>query len=204
MPRTKLVDIDRESGTDKVGKILQGAMQEFLIHGYAGASMDKVASAAGVSKATVYSYFADKEALFKALIEKRARQKVQLIFGEQSLEGEPKIILRQLAIRGLAQMAEDTEHRALMRVIIGESGRFPELAQVCVRCMTKPVVETLSYYLSSHPELNIPDSEATARIFIGTLVHFHITQEVLHGKDILPMAGDRLIDSLMHLIVKDA
>ena len=198
MALPKLSDIGRESSTDKVGQILQGAMQEFLNNGYAGTSMDKVASAAGVSKATVYSYFQDKEALFKALIEERARQKFKSIFGKQSLEGEPKIILRQLAIKGLAQMAEDTEHRALMRVIIGESGRFPELAQVCVRCMIKPVFETLSQYFQNHLELNLPDPEARARVFLGALVHFHITQEVLHGKDIVPMENDRVIDSLMY------
>ncbi|MDJ0798865.1 MAG: TetR/AcrR family transcriptional regulator [Calothrix sp. MO_167.B12] len=204
MARNRVSDIDRESSIDKVGQILQGAMQEFLEHGYAGTSMDKVAAAAGVSKATVYSYFQDKEGLFKALIEQRARKKFQSILGKQSLEGKPKITLRQLAVKALAQMAEDTEHRALMRVIIGESGRFPELAQVCVRYMIKPVFETLSQYLKAHPELDLPDPEAAARIFFGALVHFHITQEVLYGKDILPMTSDRLIDSLIHLILKDS
>ncbi|CDN12669.1 Transcriptional regulator, TetR family [Richelia intracellularis] len=95
-------------------------------------------------------------------------------------------------------MAKDTEHRALMRVLIEESGRFPELAQVCVRCMIKPVFETLSQYFQNHLELNLPDPEARARVFLGALVHFHITQEVLHGKDIVPMENDRVIDSLMY------
>ena len=49
----------------KAETILQGAMQEFLAKGYSTASMDRVAAAAGVSKATVYSHFGDKETLFK-------------------------------------------------------------------------------------------------------------------------------------------
>ncbi len=204
MARTKVSSIDRDNSINKVDKILQGAMQEFLVNGYAGTSMDKVAAAAGVSKATVYSHFQDKEGLFKALIEQRTRKKFQSFFGKQSLEGEPRIILRQLAVKGLAQMAEDTEHRALMRVIIGESGRFPKLAQVCVLYMMKPMFDTLSQFLNYHPELNIRDPEAAARIFLGALVHFHITQEVLHGKDILPMTNDRLIDSLVDLILNDS
>ncbi len=204
MARTKVSNIDGGTSINKVDKILQGAMQEFLVHGYAGTSMDKVAAAAGVSKATVYSYFQDKEGLFKALIEQRTRKKFQSVFGKQPLEGEPKIILRQLAMKALAQMSEDKEHRALMRVIIGESGRFPKLAQACVLYMMKPVFETLSQYLSSHPELNLPDPEATARIFVGTLVHFHITQEVLHGKDILPMTNERLIDCLIDLMLSNS
>ncbi|MDJ0677870.1 MAG: TetR/AcrR family transcriptional regulator [Calothrix sp. MO_167.B42] len=198
---SKISNIDRDHSINKVDKILQGAMQEFLENGYAGTSMDKVAAAAGVSKATVYSYFKDKEALFKALMEQRTRQKFQSVLGKQPLEGEPKMILRYLATKGLEQMTQDKEHRALMRVIIGESGRFPKLAQVCVLYMMKPMFDTLSHYLSKHPELNLPDPEAAARIFLGSLVHFYITQEVLHGKHILPMANERFIDSLVDLVL---
>lgn len=178
-------------------------MQEFLAHGYAGASMDRVAACAGVSKATVYSHFQDKEGLFKALIEHLARKKFNSIFGTESLEGEPVKVLRQLGAKALDVMMNDKEHHAFMRVVVGESGRFPELATVCVRSMTKPVLETLAKYLANHPELNVQDPEAMARILLGTLVHFQITQEVLHGKEIVPMESDRLLDSLINLIVKN-
>ena len=64
----------RENSGEKAEQILQGAMAEFLVHGYAATSMDRVASAAKVSKATVYSYFQDKEALFTALVEQLAEE----------------------------------------------------------------------------------------------------------------------------------
>lgn len=203
MTQIKVGAVERDSSVDKVEQILQGAMQEFLKHGYAGTSMDKVALAAGVSKATVYSHFQDKEGLFKVLIEELARKKFNRIFGTKPLKGEPITVLRELGIRALDLMSQDQEHCAFMRVLIGESGRFPELAQICVRAMTKPVLETLAQYLVDHPELNIPDPEATARILLGTLVYFHITQEVMHGKEILPMEGDRVMDAMTHLIVNN-
>jgi TetR/AcrR family transcriptional regulator, regulator of autoinduction and epiphytic fitness len=203
MVRIKADEVDRDNSVDKVEQILQGAMQEFLQNGYAGTSMDRVAVAAGVSKATVYSHFQDKEGLFKVLLEQLARKKNNSIFGTEPIEGEPVTILRQLETKALEQMVNDKEHSAFMRVLIGESGRFPELAQICVRAMIKPVAETLTHYLAA-PELNIPDPEATARILIGALVHFHITQNVMHGKDIVPMESDRLIDALTHLITKCA
>ena len=56
--------------SSKAEKILSGAIQEFLVRGFAGTTMDGVAAAAGVSKTTVYSYFQDKESLFLALIER--------------------------------------------------------------------------------------------------------------------------------------
>ncbi len=204
MVRPKVGEIDRSSSADKVEKILQGAMQEFLAHGYAGTSMDRVAEAAGVSKATVYSHFRDKEGLFKALIEKLARKRFHSILGTQPLKGEPYIVLRGLAATALDQMINDQEYQAFERLLMGESARFPELAQVFIHSIAKPAIETISKYIASCSELNIPDPEATARILIGSLVHFVITQEIMHGKDIMPMEGDRLIDALTHLIVNCA
>ncbi|MBD2508970.1 MAG: TetR/AcrR family transcriptional regulator [Nostoc sp.] len=203
MVRIKTDEVDRDNSVDKVEQILQGAMQEFLQNGYAGTSMDRVAVAAGVSKATVYSHFQDKEGLFKVLIEQLASKKNNSIFGTVPIEGEPRAVLRGIGTKALELMNSDQEHSAFMRVLIGESGRFPELAQICVHAMIKPVTETLTQYLAA-PELKIPDPEATARILLGALVHFHITQDVMHGRDIIPMESDRLIDALTHLITKCA
>ena len=200
MARIKASEAERESSVDKSEKILQGAMQEFLAHGYAGASMDRVASRAGVSKATVYSYFQDKEGLFKTLVEQMATKRFQSVFGKQPPGGDPSVVLPKLAKAALAQMIDDKEHRAFMRVIFGESGRFPELAQVCVRCLPKPAIEIVTQYLKAHPELNLPDPEATAWILVGSLISFMKIQEMLHGKEIIPMESDRLIEALTYLI----
>jgi hypothetical protein len=101
-------------------------------------------------------------------------------------------------------MMNDREYQSFQRLLMGESARFPELAQVFIDSIAKPAIETISRYLAAHPELNIPDPEATARVLIGSLVHFVITQEIMHGKEIIPMKGDRLIDALTHLIVNCA
>lgn len=202
MVREKITEIERGSSADKVEQILKGAMQEFLAHGYAGTSMDRVATCAGVSKATVYSHFQDKQGLFKALIEKLAQERFHAVFGTAPLKGNPKTVLRQLASKALNQMLNDEEYCAFKRVLIGESGRFPELAQFCVDSLVKPSIETLTQYLASHPELKIADPEATAMVLLGTLVHFVMIQEMMHGKDIMPMESERLVDALGDLILK--
>lgn len=204
MTQVKINEVEREGSSDKVEKILQGAMQEFLAHGYAGASMDRIAVAAGVSKATVYSHFQDKEGLFKALVEQLARKRFESVFGTQPLEGEPYIVLRQLLTKALTQMLNDKEFQGFQRVLIGESARFPELSQVFLSCIAKPASEIISQYLVSRPELNIPDPEAMVWILMGSIVHLVIAQEIMHGKDILPMESDRLIDALIHLITNCA
>ena len=194
-------DTVQKRQSEKAAAILAGAMQEFLAHGYAATSMDRVAAAAGVSKATVYSHFQDKEGLFTALIRRLAQEKFQAVFTPQDapLEGEPSVVLRHLATTMLDNAISDRQLHNFMRVVISESGRFPELARAYVDNLAKPLIEILNRYLA-RCELNLRDSEATVRVFVGTLVYHIILQELMHGKDSLPMERDRLVDTLVHLI----
>lgn len=198
--------IDFTDKTDKVDAILAGAMQEFLTHGYAATTMDRVTEAAGVSKATVYSYFQDKEGLFTALIEKLAREKFLAVFNPedpQFFAGESEVVLRQIANNILDDADCSQELMSFIRLIIGESGRFPSLAQIFIRNIHKTALDAIYHYFAAHPELQLPDPEVTARIFLGTLIHFRIIQDLLHGADILPMDRDRLIDNLVNLITSN-
>ncbi len=111
--------------------ILAGARQEFLGHGYAATSMDRIARAAQVSKATVYSHFADKEALFRALTEQMVGERLGELFGTSagdSLPAEPAAALATLAGRCLARRDSQPPFLAFLRLVIAESERFPELA----------------------------------------------------------------------------
>ncbi len=201
MKLLKLGETQTENSKDKVEQILQGAMQEFLVHGYAGTSMDRVAASGGVSKATVYSYFQDKQGLFKALVERLAKERFRSVFGTEDLVGEPKKVLHELSVKVLNEMLQDDEYIAFMRVLIGESGRFPEIGQFFVASLVKPAVDTLYHYLASRTELDISDPEATARIIVGSLVHFVMTQKMMHGADILPMESHRITDTLTDLLL---
>ncbi len=199
MVRTKAIEPDSAAG-DKSEQILQGAMQEFLTHGYAGTSMDRVAKAGGVSKATVYSYFQDKEGLFAALIQRLAAEKF-VYFATVTESTEPAIALRFVATTILDHADLQPHFLSFLRLVIAESGRFPQFAQTYIKNLAKPGIERVTQYLASRPELKLSDPEATARIFIGSLVHFQLTQEMMHGKEIIPMERDRLIDGLLHLIL---
>ena len=202
---TETTSSESQKSREKTEAILKGAMEEFLAHGYAATSMDRVAKAAGVSKATVYSHFGDKEGLFNALIQALAKEKFQTMMGlqeSQSLEKDPKLFLQQLATQMLKNGTEDRTFQNFIRIIIGESGRFPELAKAYVNNLAKPAIEILTQYFNSHPELNLPDAEATVRVFMGTLIYYMILQELMHGKDIIPLESDRLIDTLTHLITE--
>ena len=205
MNKTNITNLERSKSEAKTEAILKGAMEEFLANGYAATSMDKVAKTAGVSKATVYSHFGDKESLFSALIQDLAQDKFKMVMGlehTQSIAGDPQEVLSAIATRMLDNTMGDRAFQNFIRIIIGESERFPELAQVYVNNLAKPAIETLTQYFTTHPELKLEDPEATVRVMIGTLIYYVMLQEMLHGKDILPLESDRLVNTLTKAIVR--
>ena len=68
LPASAPLPADDEHG-HKRRQILKGARAVFLELGFDGASMGEIAKAAGVSKGTLYVYFADKSSLFTAIVE---------------------------------------------------------------------------------------------------------------------------------------
>ncbi|MBC7973216.1 MAG: TetR/AcrR family transcriptional regulator [Verrucomicrobia bacterium] len=193
---------DRELSPEKTEAILRGAMQEFLEHGYAGARIDKIVAAAGVSKATLYRHFADKEALFTALIQRMAGK--ANLFQEYDfppLQEEPTVFLKRVATEMLDNVTQNSYELSLFRIIVGESGRFPELAQAFVQKIEKPNLDFLTQYFATHPKLQLAYPEVAARMFVGTLIHFVIIRDVFYGEAIVPMERDRLVDGLLDLLI---
>lgn len=185
----------------KPEQILKGAMQVFLKYGFAGTSMDRVAAEAGVSKHTIYNHFEGKDGLFAALIERLVIRHFQMEFGcTLPLNEPPEQVLRRLAAIVLGRM-DDPEYIDFVRLVMAESGRFPDLAQLYVREVVQRGNQVLSQYFRSHPSFNLPDPEAAAHIFFGALIAFILSREVLHGKHFLPVSKTELVDSLVRLIL---
>ncbi|HEY6256266.1 MAG TPA: helix-turn-helix domain-containing protein, partial [Xanthobacteraceae bacterium] len=61
-------------------QIIEGARQVFLAQGFDAASMNEIARVAGVSKGTLYVYFANKEQLFEAIVGHECRAQGERIF----------------------------------------------------------------------------------------------------------------------------
>src|SRR5207237_4242768 len=69
-----------EEDSSKRRQILDGARKVFMDLGFDGASMNEIARAAGVSKGTLYVYFADKSRLFEAIVEDEALEKGKIAY----------------------------------------------------------------------------------------------------------------------------
>jgi AcrR family transcriptional regulator len=77
--RTSLQLVGDEDNS-KRRQILDGARKVFMDLGFDGASMGEIARAAGVSKGTLYVYFADKNRLFEAIVEEESLEQGKVAF----------------------------------------------------------------------------------------------------------------------------
>lgn len=195
----------KEKSAEKTSVILAGALDVFTTQGYAAASMDRIATAAGVSKPTLYAYFKNKEGLFAALIQQMVqgnRSPMAVLDSAAILQIPPEQVLTQMATMVLKKLSTDQSLLTLMRLMIGESARFPALTQTFVREIEKPLLEKLSAYFAAQTQLTFPDPMVAARIFVGSIVHYNITQYVLHGNELLPMERDRLVRGLVQTLIR--
>jgi AcrR family transcriptional regulator len=103
-------------------EILSVSLGVFLRCGFAGATIDELASAAKVTKRTIYSYFGDKDALFAAMVK-------DLAVGVSLDASTDRGTLEALAAR-IIMRVHSNELVGLHRLVIAEAGRFPELAKV--------------------------------------------------------------------------
>ena len=108
--------------------ILAAALEEFSARGFAAARLDDVAQRAGVGKGTIYLHFHDKEALFQELVT------AMLVPFIANLEATPpaglpiRFVLQRL-IDLFVREIYGTERRKLIRLIMTEGPRFPQLAE---------------------------------------------------------------------------
>ncbi|MEI9931123.1 MAG: TetR/AcrR family transcriptional regulator [Rhizomicrobium sp.] len=110
-------------------EILDAALSVFAEKGYAGTRMDEIAHRAGVTKGTIYLYFASKEAVFKTLVRESIGAILSGVSADvASLPGTAKDLLR-FALQRTAHFLMTSDRVVLPKIIVAESGNFPELAR---------------------------------------------------------------------------
>lgn len=112
----------------KFDQVLHGARDIFMRDGFEGASVDDIARAAGVSKATLYSYFPDKRLLFMEVASHQCCRQADETMHRIDLTQPPRVVLRQVAESFLSFILSDMGQR-IFRICVAESDRFPELGQ---------------------------------------------------------------------------
>lgn len=120
-PSTRRGELRREA-------LLKAAREVFLEKGYASASVEDVVSRVGGSKATLYSYFGNKEGLFDDMISSLCDDFRAQLAIPREVEGDIELTLLRFGKRMLKQFLQP-ERIAMHRAIFAEAFKFPRLAE---------------------------------------------------------------------------
>ena len=143
--------------------ILEAALDEFSVKGFAAARLDDVARRAGVAKGTIYLHFADKESLFQELI----RSEMVPVVGTLELALATDLPLRTVIDRAIEIFLREvygTRRKQVIRLIISEGPRFPTLAEFYYR-------EVLARLLGAVREL-LRRAQDRGELATDTLIRF--------------------------------
>ena len=151
----------------KFEQVLAGARDVFLRDGYEGASVDQIARTAGVSKATLYSYFPDKGILFMEVAKVECQRQASEATAEIDQAAPPRVVLTMAAAHMLEFFMSDFGQQ-VFRISVAESARFPALGREFYESVSASVMETMIDYFRAaidRGELRIDDLELAAEQF---------------------------------------
>ena len=121
------LDVEIKRGR-KFDQVIEGARQVFMADGFEGASVDDIAKAAQVSKATLYSYFPDKRLLFVEVAKQECQRQAQLAVEQVHMKGSLNEVLFNAAST-MARFFMSKLGRQTYRMAVAESERFPEVGR---------------------------------------------------------------------------
>lgn len=171
----------REMAATNREAMLVAATQLFLENGYDRTSLAHIAQQAGVSRATLFKQFPTKAALFEATV----------LAAGRSPAPEPVDVPSEDFCAGLvtlgrayAELLTRPEMAALMRTVIAESPRFPELRERTFDFGTLPVLTALGRYLrDAHASgvAEVDDPEMASAQFLGMIASSVFWPRLMHG-----------------------
>ena len=132
MARPRAADYDAKRET-----ILKKSAELFARAGYDGTSLTDIAKACGTSKALLYHYYANKEALLTDIIRDHLQELVDVVREARAFEGSPRDRLEAL-VRALLEAYRDADHEHVIQ--INEMARLPKEAQDELKAMERELV----------------------------------------------------------------
>jgi len=189
-------------GAERREQILEAAFRLWTGHGFEATTLDAIAREAGIAKGTVYLYFATKEDLLAAAVERWSLLPDVMALGPQLADLPVREAIPKLAelvwtrLRGSAP---------LVGLLLRELVLRPAEARTFVASVVLPVNGAFAAYLEARVragELRAVDTFVAARAFIGMLMIFVWTQHVLGGEAVRPIDGRDVVATASDLFLR--
>jgi AcrR family transcriptional regulator len=156
-----------DEDSSKRRQILDGARKVFMDLGFDGASMGEIARSAGVSKGTLYVYFADKNRLFEAIVEEETLEQAKVAFNFDPARDVPTTLMEfgQAYIQMLCRPGGGSATRTVMAI----AERMPEVGRRFYSHVVAHTIARLAGYLETRAaagDLEIGDCQLAATQFM--------------------------------------
>lgn len=192
-------------------QIRAAAYRLFLRHGYLATSTDAIMAEAGIaSKETLYRYYASKEELFVDVLGQLTLQQPQVVATLSQLPPptDPRALRHALTTmaRAFLVLMSQHEYQALLRVIITESVRFPQLSQVFRTTVPQRAITLVMDLLHQARGNNViadVDADAVTHALLGGLLTYAVAGPLFAHAEAQPPAlerADALVDVIMRAV----
>jgi len=194
----------RRRAADRPQEILDAALTVFVAKGFAATKLDDVAVAAGISKGLLYRYFDNKAELFKEVIRQTLVTTIRDV-GDRTRASDSARAALDIFLEQMIAVASDARRSAIPKLIISESGNFPELAVFYLAEVIGPGLQQLAGLVRrgiESGEFRSVDPDLAARSIIAPMVLAVIWRHTFARHDSGRFDPDALIrqhrDILLH------
>jgi AcrR family transcriptional regulator len=146
------IHLAAEEDSSKRRQILDGARRVFMDLGFDGASMNEIARSAGVSKGTLYVYFADKNRLFEAIVHGEALAHGQVVFNFDPGR-DVETTLREFGKAHIELVCRPGGGSAI-RTVMAIAERMPDVGRRYYENVLEKTINRLADYLQAHVRSN--------------------------------------------------
>jgi AcrR family transcriptional regulator len=184
-------------GQKRKAKILSAATELFLTVGYGETSIDAIVEISGGSKATLYGYYPTKADLFRAVVDSIVTHHEGPVL--QSLDNVRDTLIAFAEHR--LRVIFTREHRALIRLIVAERERFPDIARMYYEQGPLHGHAMLRDYFVSLIEqgsIGMRSADEACEFFRGMLMHQRYIEQLY--LDAQPLSAEEIGVKARHVV----
>jgi AcrR family transcriptional regulator len=214
MKTTRTAHPSAPEGTEKIrrkperpGEILAAAFEEFVLHGYAATRLEDVAARAGVTKGTIYFHFENKENVFVQMVRELSKPLQRSIEDFLSQETDDVVALLSGFVDFTHDLVlKDRYAREILRLLIAEAGRFPDLVDEHTAQFIDPMLDHLREKLvraaeagkiRKSPALDFPELMIAPALTLNVFMLLFADRQDAEAKARVTAAKDLLLNGLL-------
>lgn len=196
---------DEQDFEERRQQLIDGALQVFASKGFDKATNKDIAAAAEIgSPGLIYHYFKDKSDLFQQVLEQRLPVLQLLAHSEEMMTKAPRDALTLFG-KAFLQAAENPTSAALMKLMLGEAFRQPQVAELFNTIGPSRSFGFLTQYLAQQMSAGVlkpMNPGAAARCFLGPLIAYLLTRVVFPQPDTQQLSSEVMVTTAVEIFLQ--